>query len=64
MKLRITSGTSAKRMEDVLESSSSEAGQQTAGGEEHLKLQKICEGLWRLDRIYRHVCSAEETNPH
>lgn len=64
MKLRITTGTSAKKMEDILESSSSEAGRQTAGGEEHLKLQQICEGLRRLDRIYRHVCTDEKINPY
>lgn len=39
MKLRITSGTSQKRMEGLLEFSSTEASRQTAGGEEHLQLK-------------------------
>lgn len=42
MKLRITSGTSPKRMGGLLEFSSTEAGRQTAGGEEHLQLKQAC----------------------
>ncbi len=43
MKRRITTGTWLKRMGGLLESSSTEASRQTAGGEEHLQhKQKLC----------------------
>jgi len=42
MKLRITSGTSQRRMGGLLEFSSTEASRQTAGGEERLAVKLAC----------------------